>query len=224
MNMKTRCISLMSLIFCLMMCPAVLHAQKQKMVYNHYHCKLFLKDGKVVDSYLLAAHNQINYYDSIVNTAENPNSFFPKVKKYYNEDIDSMLLWYDKYPKMLIRRVPVKIRFSFKTDALVADSLRYPSMPIQFYRGKNVDGFMAFDPMWSGYRYLYKTKDMDAAHAYIGQKHRLTAQRKEAMSEEFKAYPRFVNFINSLKANSFNDNPAYILYQLDVIIEEDKQK
>ncbi len=63
---------------------------------------------------------------------------------------------------------------------------------------------------------------MNVAHAYIGEKHRLTESRKQTMAEEFKKYPRFVNFINSLKVNSFKDNPPYILNQLDVIIEEAK--
>ena len=51
---------------------------------------------------------------------------------------------------------------------------------------------------------------------------KLTESRKQTMAEEFKKYPRFVNFINSLKVNSFKDNPPYILNQLDVIIEEAK--
>ena len=76
--------------------------------------------------------------------------------------------------------------------------------------------------MLNGFRYLYKTTEMNVAHAYIGEKHRLTESRKQTIAEEFKKYPRFVNFINSLKVNSFKDNPPYILNQLDVIIEEAK--
>lgn len=111
---------------------------------------------------------------------------------------------------------------SYDEDTLMVDSLRYPSMVMHQYRGKNVDGFAVWD-MWKGFRYLYKTHDMDAAHAYIGDKFRFTSQRKQAMATEFKKYPRFVNFINSLKVNSFKDNPGYILFMLDGIIEEDKQ-
>ena len=174
----------------------IAQAQKQKKIYNRPHCKVFLKNGKVVDSYLMAGHNLILRTDSAIYLSNNPNAFFPKREKYYNEEIDSMLEWNDRYPEYVFHYVPVKIRYSYTEDS--ADA-------------------------WNGFRYLYKTTDMEVAHGYIGEKHRLTESRKQAMAEEFKKYPRFVNFINSLKVDSFKDKPGYILYQLDSIIEEDKQ-
>lgn len=211
-------------LFSFLMLPALMQAQKQKKIYNRSHCKLYLKDGRIIDSYLCGnSFNLIKRTDSLVRLSDNPNAFFPKVQEYYNADIDSMLEWNDKYPEMVFRCVPIKVRYSFHEDSLTVDSLRYPSMATYIYRGKNVDGFLVWDFL-NGFRYLYKTKDMDAAHAYIGEKHRLTDQRKQVMAKEFKKYPRFVNLINSLKVNSFKDRPAYLLYQLDQIIEEDKRE
>ena len=200
----------------------IAQAQKQKKIYNRPHCKVFLKNGKVVDSYLMAGHNLILRTDSAIYLSNNPNAFFPKREKYYNEEIDSMLEWNDRYPEYVFHYVPVKIRYSYTEDSATVDSLRYPAMAMRTYKGKNVEGFMIWDA-WNGFRYLYKTTDMEVAHGYIGEKHRLTESRKQAMAEEFKKYPRFVNFINSLKVDSFKDKPGYILYQLDIIIEEDKQ-
>lgn len=200
----------------------MVQAQKQKKIYNRPHCKVFLKNGKVVDSYLMAGHNLVHRTDSAIKLSNSPNAFIPKTERYYNEEIDSMLEWNDRNPEYIFRYVPVKIRYSYTEDSVTVDSLRYPAMAMRTYQGKNVDGFMVWD-MWNGFRYLYKTKDMEVAHGYIGEKHRFTDSRKQMMAEEFKKYPRFVNFINSLKVNSFKDNPGYILYQLDTIIEEDKQ-
>lgn len=196
-------------------------AQKQKKIYNRPHCKVFLKNGKVVDSYLMAGHNLIHRTDSAIKLSNNPNAFFPKTEKYYNEEVDSMLEWNDRNPEYILHYVPVKIRYSYTEDSTAVDSLSYPVLAMRFYKGKNVEGFMIWD-MLNGFRYLYKTTEMNVAHAYIGEKHRLTESRKQTMAEEFKKYPRFVNFINGLKVNSFKDNPPYILNQLDVIIEEAK--
>ena len=133
-----------------------------------------------------------------------------------------MLEWNDRNPEYIFRYVPVKIRYSYTEDSVTVDSLRYPAMAMRTYQGKNVEGFMVWD-VWNGFRYLYKTKDMEVAHGYIGEKHRFTDNRKQTMAKEFKKYPRFVNFINDLKINAFKDRPEFILYQLDSIIEEDKQ-
>lgn len=200
----------------------MVQAQKQKKIFNRPHCKVFLKNGKVVDSYLMAGHNMISRTDSAIYLSNNPNAFFPKKEKYYIEEIDSMREWNDYQPEYIFHNVPVKIRYSYTADSVTVDSLRYPSMATRTYKGKNVEGFMVFD-LWNGFRYLYKTTDMDVAHAYIGEKHRFTEGRKQKMAEEFKKYPRFVNFINSLRGDSFKNTPGYILYQLDTIIEEDKQ-
>lgn len=148
-------------LFGFLMLPALTQAQKQKKIYNRFHCKLYLKDGRVVDSYLLGKY--LSYTDSVVHLSDNPNGFFPKSQKYYNADIDSMLQWTDDYPELVIHLLPVKVRHSYDVDTLMVDSLRYPSMVMHQYRGKNVDGFAVWD-MWSGFRYLYKTHDMDAAH------------------------------------------------------------
>lgn len=216
------------LFFSLLALPALSQEQeqkqKQKKIYNRAHCKLYLKDGRVIDSYLFSnAWNTISYTDSLVKLSDKPNAFSPKVQKYYNADIDSLVEWNDRNPGFKFRNVPVKVRHSYTADSVTVDSLRYPSMATLMYKGKNVEGYMVWDN-WNGFRYLYKTKDMDAAHAYIGQKHRLTDQRKEVMAEEFKKYPRFVNFVNSLKSNAFKDAPALLLYELDKIIEEDKRQ
>ena len=66
-------------------------AQKQKKIYNRPHCKVFLKNGKVVDSYLMAGHNLIHRTDSAIKLSNNPNAFFPKTEKYYNEEVEKMI-------------------------------------------------------------------------------------------------------------------------------------
>ena len=49
-------------------------AQKLKKIYNRPHCKVFLKNGKVVDSYLMAGHNLIHRTDSAIKLSNNPNA------------------------------------------------------------------------------------------------------------------------------------------------------
>lgn len=102
------------------------------------------------------------------------------------------------------------------------DPIHSPSMAIQIYRGQNIDGYMVWDIMM-GFRYLYKTKNMEVAHAYVGVKHKLTNRRKQFLREEFKHHPQVINFINSIDQNSFKDNPELFLAAIDAIIEEENR-
>lgn len=208
----------MLLVAALMLTPAVTSAQTQKKQSNYFHCKVFLKDGKVVESYVT---DNIYRSDSSVNVSDKPSIFSSKSTPYYNDQIDSLYTWMDDDPESVYHYFPVRVRYSYKDKADMPESSIYPSMVMRFYNGENVKGYYVWDAL-SGFRYLYKTTDMTAAHAYMPQKHRFSKSRKETMAEEFKKYPRFVNFINGLKSDAFEKQPAYILYQLDCIIKEDK--
>ncbi len=81
---------------------------------------------------------------------------------------------------------------------------------MRFYKGKNVEGFMIWE-MLNGFRYLYKT-DRDECGPCLYWRVSIASPRvaNRRWQKSLREYPSFVNFINSLKVNSFKDNPPCV--------------
>jgi hypothetical protein len=136
-------------------------AQKEKVIKNFWHAKVWLKDGTTDSGYIRNGHSTVCVYDETV-VLNNLDGLFSKNRTHATKDIDSMYIWFDTEPdKVLISHaVPVYYYYGNETPM----EYGYPSMCYVLYQSKNVTIYEAWD-LYLGDFYLYKTPDMQYAKA-----------------------------------------------------------
>lgn len=205
--------------------------KKRKPVKDWMHVKVYLKNDSIAEGYL---HNSFDIPGAFVSrNVHLPSSdatfmrvnkmdkpiFFGKDEKYDNEEIDSLITWFDSYPEILIKWEPQLADFSYghntpkPKDHLV--------MLQVVYRGKNVTGYFIFN-FPDGFKCLYKTKEMSFAKAFMNSEQKFSERRRKTLLEEFNEYPEMVDYINKLNKKDVKDDPFVVLKKFDEVLEKSK--
>ena len=124
---------------------------------NVPHAIIYLKDGTTAEGYL---QNRIPSASDSEIVLKPDAKLFTKSSKFKNCDIDSMAMWYDKYPDMKTKWEPQFVDFTFGNNVSELDT--HPTMVGLEYQGKHVKGYISYHMLY-GFKLLYKTGEMPRA-------------------------------------------------------------
>lgn len=229
--MKKSC-KIVFLGFLLVCCHPVMAQQtEKKLVKGILHTVIHLKNGETAEGYLQNSFTvgglpvSTSYHipsglDSVMRI-KTDNKMFERSTKYRNQEIDSMITWYDAHPDEKMKWEPQPVVFAFGDNEPVTDD--YPSMLLVVYEGKHVKGYWSYHPAW-GFKYLFMMSDMPYAQAFLIPDQKFSEHRRKTLLGTFYMYPEMEDFIKSLTKNAIKEDPLCILRKLDqVITEENKQ-
>lgn len=217
--------------FLLTCCHSVMAQQtEKKVVKGILHTVIHLKNGETAEGYL---QNNFSVGGFAVSTSyripsgldsvmriKTDNKMFERSTKYRNQEIDSMITWYDKYPDEKLKWVPQPVVFAFGDDNPFTED--YPSMLLVVYEGTHVNGYLSFHPAW-GFKYLFMMSDMPYAKAFLVPGQKFSERRRKTLLETFYMYPEMEDFIKSLTKMTIKEDPLCILRKLDQVIAEENK-
>lgn len=212
-------------ICCLLVCRVAIaqeqEGKKEKIVNNVPHAIVYLKDGTTAEGYL---QNFVKFMYSIYRIPSASDSeivlkpdakLFTKSSKFKNCDIDSMAMWYDKYPDMKTKWEPQFVDFTFGNNVSELDT--HPSMVGLEYQGKHVKGYISYHMLY-GFKLLYKTDEMPCAKAFVKPEEKFSEKRRKYLLETFNMYPEMEAYIKGLTKKEFKEDRLCILRKLDDIL------
>ena len=217
------------LMLCLTMatvgCLAMPDGDENKVVKGRFHAIVYLKNGETPEGYLQnqfyvnmptisRCYHMPSAADSVMRLKVN-NKLFEKSMKFRNQDIDSMVTWYDDDPEVRLKWEPEFVDFAFGNQEPTFDA--YPSMLLVVYKGTHVKGYLSLYPGY-GFKYLFKTSDMPYAKAFLVPDQKFSERRRKTLLKTFSMYPEMEEFIKSLTKDDIKEDLFCILKKLDTTI------
>lgn len=195
--------------------------KKEKIVKTVPHAMVYLKDGTTAEGYL---QNYVKFMYSIYRIPSASDSviklkpdakLFTKSSKFKNCDIDSMAMWFDKYPDMKSKWEPQFVDFTF--DDKISEPDTNPIMVGLIYKGKHVKGYISYHMLY-GFKLLFKTDEMAYAKAFAKPEEKFSEKRRKTLLNTFSMYPEMEEYIKGLTKDEFKKDRFCILKKLDEIL------
>ena len=152
---------------------------------NVPHAIIYLKDGTTAEGYL---QNRIPSASDSEIVLKPDAKLFTKSSKFKNCDIDSMAMWYDKYPDMKTKWEPQFVDFTFGNNVSELDT--HPTMVGLEYQGKHVKGYISYHMLY-GFKLLYKTGEMPCAKAFVKPEEKFSEKRRKTLLKHLICTPRW---------------------------------
>jgi len=194
-------------------------AQKEKIIKNFWHAKVWLKDGTTDSGYIRNGHKTVCVYDETV-VLNNLDGLFSKSRTHATTDIDSMYIWFDTEPDEVLISHAVPVHYYYGNETPM--EYGYPSMCYVLYQSKNVTIYEAWD-LYLGDFYLYKTPDMQYAKALFRKGKKLTEKRRATLCDEFQNYSIIKNYIKSIHKDKLKDDPVSFFLLIDKVLGSEKK-
>jgi hypothetical protein len=215
--------------FLLAYCHPVLAQQTEKKeVKGNLHTVIHLKNGEKAEGYLQnyftvggfavsTSYRIPSALDSVMRIKMD-NKMFERSMKYRNQEVDSMITWYDAHPDIKMKWEPRPVDFGFGGNGSVIED--YPAMLLVVYEGNHVKGYLSFYPGF-GFKYLFMMGDMPYAKAFLVPNQKFSERRRKTLLDTFYMYPEMEDFIKSLTKNAIKEDPLCILKKLDQLVTEE---